>query len=78
MNTIDLKNILIHRISEIQDVSFLESIKTILDAKSDKEVLSLSTEQRNEIIASKKEITSGLFVEQDNLDNEFLVWLNEK
>lgn len=70
MSTIDLKNILIHRISEIQDVSFLEAIKTILDSRSDRETLSLSAEQRNEIMASKKEIASGLFVKHHDLDNE--------
>lgn len=30
MNTIELKNILIHRISEITDVSFLEALKLYL------------------------------------------------
>ncbi len=34
MTTIQLKNALIQRISEIEDISFLEAIKTILEAKS--------------------------------------------
>ena len=34
-NSLELKNILIHRISEINDKSILKAIKTILDIKSD-------------------------------------------
>ena len=56
MTAIELKTILIHKISEINDISFLQAIKTILDSKTETGVLKLSSEQLNEIIASKKEI----------------------
>jgi hypothetical protein len=69
MTAIDLKNILIHRIAEIDDISFLQAIKTIHDSKASKEILTLSDEQRDEIIASKKEIEQGLFIDHDVLDN---------
>lgn len=32
MGTLELKNLLIHRIAEINDVAFLKAIKTMLDA----------------------------------------------
>ena len=35
MNTIDLKNILIHQIAGIEDKSFLSAIKNIIDLKSE-------------------------------------------
>jgi hypothetical protein len=70
MTTIELKKLLIHRITEINDVSFLKAVTTILDAKTDTEVLLLSPEQRREIMESKKEIAQGLFIEQESLDNE--------
>jgi shikimate 5-dehydrogenase len=35
MNTIELKNILISKISEIDDEAFLNAINTILDSKSE-------------------------------------------
>ena len=78
MTTIELKNLLIHRISEISDISFLEAIKTILDAKSESTILPLSVEQRDEIRASKKEIEQGLFIENTALENEIDGWLNAK
>ena len=70
MTTFELKNLLIHRISEISDVSFLEAIKTILDSKSESNILSLTIEQRDEILASKKEIEQGLFIENTALEKE--------
>jgi hypothetical protein len=69
---------LIHRISEISDVSFLEAIKTILDSKSESNILSLTTEQRDEILASKKEIEQGLYIENTALEKEVDEWLNAK
>ena len=74
----ELQNLLIQRISEINDISFLEAIKTILDSKSESAVLPLSVEQRDEILASKKEIEKGLSIENIVLDNEIAGWLKTK
>jgi hypothetical protein len=78
MNTIELKNILIHRISEINDISFLNAIKTILDSKTSKEMITLTSEQRDEIVSSKKEIEQGLYIDNNDLDTEIQGWLNAK
>ena len=78
MTTIELKKVLIHRISEINDISFLKAIKTILDSKTETEVISLSSEQRFEINESKKEIENGQFIEQDLLDKKVTSWLNSR
>ena len=78
MSTIELKNILIHRISEITDVSFLEALKTILDSKSESKLLSLTKEQTDEIISSKKEIAQGLYIENNDLEKEVNGWLNTR
>jgi hypothetical protein len=78
MTTIELKNILIHRISEINDVSFLKAIKTILESKTETEIITLTTEQRDDIMASKKEIEQGMFIGNQDLEKEISVWLNEK
>jgi hypothetical protein len=78
MSTLELKQLLIHRISEINDVSFLKAIKTILDSKSEKQIIKLTAEQRSEIIQSKKDIENNLFVDQVELNKEVEKWLNEK
>jgi hypothetical protein len=75
MTTIELKKLLIHKIAEIDDLSFLKALKTILETKTDRELISLTAEQRQEIIESKKEIEQGLFVEQELLDKKLSLWL---
>ena len=78
MSTIELKKTLIQRIVEINDVSFLKAIKTILDIRSNDEVISLTPNMRKEITASKKEIENGLFITDEKLEKEIEAWLNEK
>jgi predicted transcriptional regulator len=76
MTAIDLKNILIHRIAEIDDIPFLKAIKTILDSKTNNEVLRLTDKQKDEIIASKKDIEKGLYIDHEELDKEVKGWLS--
>jgi hypothetical protein len=78
MTALELKNILIHKIAAIDDVSFLKAIQTIIDAKTDHEILPLSNEQRDENMASKKEIEKGICVDHESLDEEINAWLNEE
>lgn len=78
MTAIELKKLLINRIAEIDDESFLKAIKTILDSKFQSQVFNLTKEQEEEINESKKQIDQGLFVSQDEMNNEFKKWLDEK
>ena len=75
MTMLELKSILIHRISEINDIRFLKAIKTILDEKAEDSVIVLTDEQKQEIIQSRKEIKEGLFISNEELDNEIQAWL---
>lgn len=78
MTAIELKNVLVHRIAEIDDISFLQAIKTILDSKTEAKAFTLTLEQRDEIMASKKEIEKGLFISHEELDKEVSEWLSAK
>mgnify|MGYP006950469099 CR=1 FL=1 len=78
MTTIDLKNVLIHKISEIDDISFLKAIKVILDSKTNNEILMLTDQQKEDIMASKKEVESGLIFSEKELDKEIQEWLSVK
>ena len=78
MTAIELKTILIHKISEINDVSFLKALKTILDTKTESGVIQLTPAQLDDIIESKKEIEQGLFIENSDLDKEVKQWLNAR
>jgi hypothetical protein len=78
MTAIQLKRLLIHRITEIDDISFLNDIKTILDSKAHSRVLRLTPEQRLEINESREEVEKGLYIEQSEIDNKFDKWLHAK
>jgi len=78
MTTLELKKLLIHRITEINDISFLKAVKIILDSKTETEVLLLSPDQRTEIMESKKEIEKELFIEKENLDKEISRWASAR
>ena len=78
MTTIELKKQLIHRISEIDDESFLQAIKTILDSKTQSQVLTLTEAQRQEINESRMQIEQGQFIEQADLDKKFNEWQSLK
>jgi hypothetical protein len=60
ITTIQLKKALIQRISEIEDKTFLEAIKTILDASSESKIMSLPPDFTSEIMATKQEIEKGI------------------
>jgi hypothetical protein len=78
MTMMELKSMLVRRISEINDLRFLEAIKIILDEKAEDSTLLLSDDQRKEIVHSQKELAQGQIISNDDLDNEIQEWLNVK
>lgn len=78
MTTIELKKQLINRIEEIDDKSFLQAIKTILDSKTQSQVITLTKAQRQEIDESKKQVEAGEFIGQVELDQKFNQWKSAK
>ena len=78
MTTVELKKLLIQRITEINDVSFLKAVKTILESKTNTEILLLTPEQKKEIMESKKNIEQGLFIDNNSLDKEVAKWADAR
>lgn len=78
MSTIDLKNLLIHKISEINDETFLKALKTIIDSKTDSAIYVLTKEQRNKIHEGKSQIKEGNFYTNHQVKSEIDKWLKEK
>lgn len=75
MSTLELKDMLISRIAEIDDIQFLKAIKTILDTKTESQILELSGPQVREIETSRADVAAGRFIEQTDLDTEITAWL---
>ncbi len=77
MNTLDLKQELINRISRIEDVDFLNAIKTILDNKKKEPFIELSTNQEKELLKASAEGKKGGIISQSEMDKKVEVWLTE-
>jgi hypothetical protein len=78
MTTIELKNILIHRIAGINDKSFLTAIKTIVDTKSESIIYKTSPEQRLRIKEGREQIARGEYFTNEQVELEIDKWLKEK
>ena len=78
MNTIELKQELISRISGIEDVDFLNAIKTILDFNRKEPFIELTKDQELELFLASKEGEKGNFISQSEMDKKVEEWLREK
>jgi hypothetical protein len=78
MNAIQLKQELIHRISRIEDIDFLNAIKTILDYKRKEPFLELTVDQEKELLFASKEGKKGKVISQSEMDQKVEEWLSEK
>ncbi len=78
MTNVELKNILIHRIAGINDKSFLNAIKTIIETKSEHTVYKTTPEQQQRILESRKQIARGEYFTNEEVEMEIDQWLKEK
>ena len=78
MSTVDLRHIIIEKLSLIDDTSFLKAIKTIVESKADEKVYQLSDIQKKRIAASREQVKNGQTISNEELNQEVLQWLNSK
>jgi len=78
MNTIELRHIIIEKLSLIDDTSFLKAIKTIVESKADEKVYQLSDFQKKRIELSREQVKKGQTISNEALNKEVLQWLNSK
>jgi predicted transcriptional regulator len=78
MTTVELKNILMHRIAGIEDKSFLVAIKTIIETKAKSTIYKTTSEQRKRIKEGRAQIAKGEYFTNDQVEMEIDKWLSEK
>ncbi|MBC7440205.1 MAG: hypothetical protein H7250_09500 [Flavobacterium sp.] len=76
MSTIELKEFLKAKIDQIDDDSFLEEFKNIIDNKVENEII-LSKEQKEAIKKSQLEYLEGKFTTNDFVNEDIEKWLKE-
>ena len=72
--TTQIKNSLISRIKDSNDLNFLRALQTIFDS-SEQALYQLSTEQNDSILKGREDIKNGNYIENDQLMAEMKKWL---
>ena len=78
MGTIELRHIITKRLSHINDVSFLNAIKTIIDSKVSEGTYKLSDYQKNRIDSARQQVKNMQTISHDDLQKEIDQWLSSK
>jgi hypothetical protein len=78
MSTIELRHIIIEKLSLIDDASFLKAIKTLVESKVSEKVYKLSDFQKKRIESGREQLRKGQTISNDVLQKEIGQWLNSK
>jgi len=78
MSTIELKNLLIHKIASINDESILNAIRTIIDARTESTIYETSKEQRQKIEEGIKQLERGKYFTNEQVESDIDKWLEEE
>ena len=78
MSTIELRQIISERLLQINDESFLNALKTIVESKISSSIYQLSEYEKERIFLAREDIKNGQTISHENLQMEIDQWLNGK
>lgn len=78
MSTIELRHIINEHLSHIDDVSFLNALKTIIESKASEGIYRLSDYQKKRINLARQQLKIGQTISHDDLQKEIDQWLSTK
>ncbi len=78
MDTLTLKQELIHRITNINDFDLLNALKTLLDFRKDENIIELTPEIEKELLEASIQASNGETISQAKLDEKVDKWLGEE
>lgn len=78
MSTIELRHIINEHLSHIDDASFLNAIKTIIETKVSSDNYKLSEFQKERINKARQEYQNGQSIKNEDLQNEITQWLGTR
>ena len=76
-STLQIKNNLISRIKNSNDLNFIRAIQTIFDT-AEQELFQLNNTQNESIKTSRKEIENGIYTNNKQVITDIRQWLKEK
>lgn len=78
MNTSDLKNDLINRITQLKEVRIIEEIQKILGFEWDQNDYILTQEQKERVAEGREEYKNKKYLSEDQANQAIQEWLKEK
>ena len=78
MGTIELRKLLAEQLCLIEDKSFLEALKTIIDSKISSSSYELSNFQKERIISAENQFKNGDIISDDLVHSNIDKWLKSK
>ncbi len=78
MSTIELRHVITEYLSHIDDASFLNAIKTIVESKVSEGTYMLSDYQKKRIEDGREQIKKGKTISSESLKLEIDQWLSTK
>ena len=78
METLELRHIITEKLTHIDDVSFLNAIKTIIESKVSEGTYKLSDYQKNRIDSAREQVKNKQTISHDDLQKEIGQWLSSK
>lgn len=78
MSTIDIRKKIIDQLSNIDDISFLNAIKTLVDSKAEEKTYKLSEFQKERIRLGREQLSKGQTISHEALQKEIDQWLKSK
>jgi hypothetical protein len=78
MSTIELRHVITEYLTHIDDASFLNAIKTIIESKVSEGTYMLSDYQKKRIEEGREQIKKGETISNESLKLEIDQWLSTK
>jgi hypothetical protein len=78
MSTIELRHIITEHISHIDDLSFLNALKTIIESKVTDGIYTLSDYEKKRVDLARQDLKMGQTIEHEDLQKELNQWLNAR
>ncbi len=78
MSTIELRQVISEYLKCIDDVSFLNALKTIIESKVSEGTYKLSDLQKKRIKVGREQVRQGQTISDESLKQEIDLWLSTK
>jgi hypothetical protein len=77
MSTIELRNSIIQHLSKIEDTSFLNAIKTIVESRITSDYYELNDFELGRVEEARQDLLKNKTISNDNMQKEIGEWLKE-